>query len=113
MCAAVDDVHHGHGEHVCVATADIFVEGKVEVVGSGLGNGERNTEDGVGTEVRFCVCTVEGKHCLVNLDLVESAHAYESLGDRTVNVGDCLENAFTHVTVFVTVAEFESFVHAC
>ncbi len=97
VCAAVDDVHHRNGKNVCVATADVFVKGKTEIVGCSLGNGERYTEDGVGTEVRLGVCAVEFEHLFVDCDLVESVHADEGLGDGAVDVGYGFECAFAHV----------------
>ncbi len=112
MSAAVDDVHHRHGQSVGVAAADVFVEGEVEIVGSSLGNGQRYAEDGVGAEVRFGVGAVELEHLLIDGDLVEGAHSFESLGDGAVYVGNSLENAFTHVAALVAVAELESFVDA-
>ncbi len=112
VCAAVDDVHHGHGEAVCVAAADIFVEGEIEIVGSGLGYGERYSEDGVGAEVALGLCAVECEHCLVDTDLVKSRHAYESVGDGAVYVGHSLGNTLAHITVFVAVAKLESLVYA-
>ncbi len=110
VCATIDDVHHGHGEHVGVATAYIFVEGKVEVVGGSLGNGERYAEDGVCTEVALGVGAVEGQHGLVDGYLVEGAHAYEGGCDGAVDIGYGFEYAFAHVAVLVAVAKLEGFV---
>ena len=112
VSAAVDDVHHGDGKGVGVATADVFVEGQVEIVGGSLGHGEGNTEDGVGAEVRLGVGAVEFEHCLVDGYLVERAHALEGLGDGAVDVGHSLENALAHVAGLVAVAELKSLVHA-
>ena len=111
MCAPVDDVHHGNGKHIGVATTDVFVEGKVEVVGSSLGNSEGNAEDGVCAEVRLGIGTVELEHSLVDGNLVEGAHTLEGFSDGAVYVGDSLEDTFAHVTALVAVTEFESLVH--
>ncbi len=112
MSAAVDDVHHGHGECVGVAATDVFVEGKVEVVGSGFCHSEGNAEDGVCAEVRFGGGAVESEHFFVDGNLVESAHANEGGSDYVVDVGYCFEHAFAHVAGFVAVAELEGFVNA-
>ena len=113
VCAAVDDVHHRNGKNVCVATADVFVEGQVEVVGSCLCNSERYAEDGVCAEVALCVGAVKSEHGFVDGDLVESAHTYEGRCDRTVYISHCFEDAFAHVAALVAVAELKSFVDAC
>ncbi len=112
VSAAVDDVHHRHGEHVGVASADVLVEGKVEVVGGSLCNGEGNAEDCVCAEVALGVGAVEGEHGLVDSNLVEGAHAYEGLSDGAVDVGYGFEDAFAHVAGFVAVAELKGFVNA-
>ena len=110
--AAVDDVHHGHGQSVGVAAADVLVQGQVEVVGCGLCHGERYAEDGVGAEVALGVGAVELEHFLVDGNLVQSAHAAESLGDGAVDIGRCLEHALAHVAALVAVAELEGLVDA-
>ena len=112
MGAAVDDIHHGHGEHVGVAATDVFVEGEVEIVGSGLGHSERNTENGVSAEVLLGVGAVEFEHSLVDGNLVERAHANKSVGDGAVDVGNCFEDTLAHVAAFVAVAKLEGFVFA-
>ncbi len=111
VSAAVDDVHHGNGEHICVAATDVFVEGQVEIIGSSLCNSKRNTEDGVCTEVALGIGTVDFKHLLVDCNLIEGAHTYEGFSDRAVNIGNSLEYTLTHITGLVTVAKLESLVN--
>lgn len=113
MGAAIDDVHHGNGEHVRVATADIFVEGESEVVSRSLCDCEGYTEDGVGAKVGLGVGAVEGDHCLVDTDLIESGHTYKGMCDRTVYILHSLEHTLTHITSGVVVTEFKSLVDTC
>ncbi len=112
VCAAVDDVHHGNGQYVGVAAADVFVEGQVEVVGGSFSYGQGYAEDGVGAKIALGVGAVEGEHCFIDGNLVEGAHAHKCGGDGAVDVGYSLEHAFAHVAVFVVVAELEGFVDA-
>ncbi len=113
VSAAVDDVHHRHGQSVGVAAADVFVEGEVEIVGSSLGNGQRYAEDGVGAEVALGGGAVEVEHDLVHTDLVKRAVAFESLCDRAVHVGHCLEDSFAEIAALVAVAKLECLILAC
>ena len=113
MSTAVDDVHHGNGEHIAVASADVFIEGKVEIVGSSLSYGKRHAKDGVSAEVAFSFGAVESDHCLINRNLIESAHAYETFGNGAIDIGNCLEHALAHVAGLVAVAKLERFVFAC
>ena len=112
VSAAVDDVHHGHGQSAGVATADVFVEGEVEVVGSSLSNCERHTEDGVCTKVALGIGAIQCKHSFIDCDLIEGAHTHEGLCDGAVYVSHSFGNTLAHVASFVTVAKFESLVYA-
>ena len=57
--AAVEDVHHRHRQHVGVGAADVAVQRQAELVGRGLGHGQRHAEDGVGAEAGLVVGAVE------------------------------------------------------
>ena len=112
VSATVDDVHHGHRKNIRVGAADVLVEGKIEIVGSSLGYCERYAENGVGAEIALGLCAVESDHCLVNLDLVESRHALEGLGDRAIDISHSLLDTLAHIAALVTVAKLESLVDA-
>ena len=112
MSATVDDVHHRHGKNVRVRSADILVERQIQIVGGSLGHSERNAQDGVCTEIALGFSAVESYHSLVDLDLIESRHALESLGDQAVDIGHSLLNALAHIAALVTVAKLKSLVDA-
>ena len=100
------------GQSVAVASADVLIEGQVEVVGSGFGNSKAYAENGVCAEVALGLGAVKSEHLFVDGDLVKSAHAYESFGNGTVDVGHGFLHALAHVAGLVAVAQFESLVHA-
>ncbi len=54
VLAAVQDVHHRHRQDVGVGSADVAVEGQLDVARGGLGHGQGDAEDGVGPE--RCPC---------------------------------------------------------
>lgn len=100
----------GTGQHVGVATADVLVQGQVEIVGSSLGYSEADTQDGVGAKIALGVGAVESKHLLVDSNLIKSAHTLQGVGDRTVHVGYGFQHALAHVAVLVTVTKLQSLV---
>ena len=69
--AAVDDVHHRHGQHVGVGAADVAVQRQLQLVGGRPGDGEAGAEDGVGAEAGLVVGAVEVEQGLVDEPLVE------------------------------------------
>ena len=73
--AAVEDVHHRHGQHVGVDAADVAVQRQLELVGRGLGHGQRHAEDGVGAEPGLVVGAVEVDQHPVDVALIEGVEA--------------------------------------
>ena len=84
----------------------------MKALAGGLGDGERNAEDGVGAEVLLERRSVEGEHRLVESDLVIGISADDGGGDDFVDVLDGLENTLSSVSRLVAVSQFEGFVLA-
>lgn len=74
MGATVQDVLEGNGQDEGLLgsgeVGDVSVEGNTLLSGSSLGNGQRDTEDGVGTELALVGGSIELVQELVNLGLV-------------------------------------------
>lgn len=72
--ATVQDVLEGDGQDEGLLgsgkVGDVSVEGNTLLSGGSLGNGERNTEDGVGTELALVGGSIKLVQELVNLGLV-------------------------------------------
>ena len=97
VLATVEHVHHRHGQHVGVDAADVAVERHGQLVGGGLGDGERHAEDGVGAEAALVVGAVELDEHAVDVALVEGVEAHEGVVDLVVDVGDGVEHALAAV----------------
>ena len=110
--AAVDDVHHRHGQHLGVRPAEVLEERLAGGGGGGVGGGERDAEDGVGAELLFVVGAVELDERVVDFDLIERVHAAERGGDGLVDAFDGLFHAFAAVAFLVVVAQLPRLVLA-
>ena len=88
MRAAVDDVHHRHGQHVGVRAAEPAIERQLGLRGGGLRDGERDAEDRVRTEPRLRLRAVELDHGAVDLALLARVEAADAVCDLAVDVGD-------------------------
>ena len=94
--AAVDDVHHRHGQDVCVGAANLQVE-RHAIEGSGsMSAGERYAEDGVRAEAALVRRAVELDQGRVDRALVARLHALQLGGDLAVDVGHGLRDALAH-----------------
>lgn len=74
MGATVQDILEGNGQDEGLLgsgkVGDVSVEGNTLLSGGSLGNGQRNTEDGVGTELALVGGTIELVQELVDLGLL-------------------------------------------
>mgnify|MGYP007129178017 CR=1 FL=1 len=110
MRTAVDDVHHRHGQRLGIHTADVAVERQTEIVGGSAGYGQRNTQDGVGAQLRFGRRTVQRDHRLVDAHLIRYAHTDDRRSDDVIHVLHRLLDAFARITALVAVTQFKGFV---
>ena len=51
VSTTIEDVHHRNRKGVSIATADVAIQWDVEILSSSMSHSQRNTEDGVGTQV--------------------------------------------------------------
>ncbi len=106
--STVDDVHHRHGEGVCVRSAEVAEQRKVSGVCCGLRNGEGNTQQRVRAELALVVCAVERDHLGVDQTLVCRVEALDGRAEHVENRVDCLQNALAAVALGVAVAQLVS-----
>ncbi|KAI3494687.1 hypothetical protein L1887_40503 [Cichorium endivia] len=91
---------------------EVLVEGETLLAGTGLGDGDRDTEDGVGAELALVGGAVELDQEVVDLLLRGDGEAgLDELGsDDVVDIVDGLGDALAHPGVLVAVAELDSLV---
>ncbi len=113
VLAAVDDVHHRNRHGVFARSAvqfsNVLVQRHTFSGSSSFGVSQRDSQNGVCTEVRFVFSTVQVDHDFVDASLVFSVFAKNSLSDRAVNRANSFGYAFTQETGFVAIAQFQRF----
>ena len=112
MGAAVEDVHHRHGQGLGVDAADVVVQGQVQSGSGGAGAGQGDAEHGVGAEAGLVGGTVELDEQLVDAGLVEDVHAQEGFGYLGVDVLHGTGHALAHVTALVAVTQLAGLIDA-
>ena len=110
--ATVDDVGHGHREHLGVRSTEVFEDRLTEGGRSGLGVGEGDGQDGVRAELGLRFGAIDVQHDAVHRELVEGVEADEFRGDLGGDVLDGLAHALAEIALLVAVAEFDGFVLA-
>ena len=109
MGAAVDNVHTGGGDHLCIGAADITIKGKTEQLSSGMSASQGHAEDRVGAQVLFERGAVQLEHGVVDQHLVGGIQTFDSGSQHFVDVFDRFEGALAEIALFVAVTEFQRF----
>ena len=105
--AAVEDVHHGDGQDVGVGAAQVLVEGKIRVLGGGLGDGEGDAQDGVRAKFALVGGAVQVDHGLVDVTLVVGFLTDELGGDLLDDSVNGVLNALAEVAALVAIATLD------
>src|SRR5208337_4814541 len=113
MDATVNDVHHGDRQHFGVRAPQITEQRKIELGGGGVRNRQRTSKNRVCAKFLFAGGTVERKHRAIYSNLIERVHAGNGFGDLVFDVVYSFQYAFAEILVFVSVAQFPSFVFSC
>ena len=112
VSAAIEDVHHGHGQHLGVDAANVVVEGAAQALSSGLGAGQGGAQDGVGAQVGLVGGAVQLDHGLIDGGLIQHVHAHQALGDLGVHVLHSVEDALAQVAALVAVPQLAGLIDA-
>ena len=106
MRTTIDDVHHRHRQGAGRGAADIAVKRQAGSISGGLGDGQRNPQNGIGAELCLVGRAVQLDHRLIDGDLVLGLHAGQRIKDIAVDGRHRLGDALAHVTGLVAIAQF-------
>src|SRR5690554_290167 len=116
MLTAIENVHHRHRHAVLTRLAielgDMGIERHALGIGCRLGCRQRNSQNGVGTQLGLVVGTIEFEHGIVETTLVAGIHADKPLTDGSINSSYRLEYAFSQITAGITITQFQRFTGA-
>src|SRR5690606_31951758 len=111
MGAAIDDVHHGNGQNMGIGAAHITVERQAGRFGSSLGNGKRDTENGISTETRLVRRAIKRDQRLVNVDLALDVKTANRIEYFRIDEFDGLLNALAKIAL-AAIAQFDGLMSA-
>src|SRR4030095_13220269 len=112
MRATVDDVHHRYRQHLGIRPTEIFEKRQAELARRRASRRQRDRENGVGAELGLVRRPIEGDHCLVKADLVESVHADHFFRDDFVHIRDSFGDTATEEPLFHSVPQLPRFMFA-
>jgi hypothetical protein len=110
--AAVDDVHHRHGQLHAAHAAEVAVQRQAGFFGGGAGHGHGDGQHGVGAQAALVVGAVQVDQGLVEEGLLGGVQAQHGFGDFGVDVLDGLEHALAQVAALVAVTQLDGFARA-
>ena len=108
VCAAVQDVHHGHGQAVAVHAAQKTVQGHFQRSGGSAAGGNGDRQNGVCAQIGFVLGAVGPEHGGINGIDVGGIHAHHRVSDDSVDVLHSLGHAFAQIAALVAVAQLQS-----
>ena len=112
VCAAVDHVHHGHGQLHAAHAAQVAVQGQARLFGGSAGHGHGHGQHGVGAQAALVLGAVEVDQGLVQERLLGGIQAQHGLGNFGVDVFHGLEHALAQVAALVAITHFNGFAAA-
>ena len=108
MCAAVQNVHHGHRQLIAGHAAQETVQGHIQRDGGCAGRGDGDGQDGVCAEVGLILGAVGFQHSGIDGVDVRGVHADKGLVDGGVDVLHGLADALAAETALIAVAQLQS-----
>src|SRR5262249_31793146 len=101
-----------HGQVLGVDAAEVAVQWQGNGSGRGMGDRERNTQDGIGPQFGLVRRPVDGHQVVVDTDLVSAIVANELYGNVLVDIVYCPCNSLAQVAALIFVPQFQGFVRA-
>ena len=111
--AAIDNVHHRHGQSAGIGAADIAKERLPGIFCGGFGSSEGHAKDRVGPEPALVVRAVQFDHGAIDGHLFCGVKANQSLGDLAIYGRNGLEHALALVPRGIPIALFHGLVGTC
>ena len=108
VCAAVQDVHHGHRQAVAVHAAQKTVQGHLQRSGGSAAGGNGDRQNGVCAQIGFVLGAVGPEHGGINGIDVGGIHAHHRVSDDGVDVLHSLGHALAQIAALVAVAQLQS-----
>ena len=108
VCAAVQNVHHGHRQLIAGHAAQETVQGHIQRDGGCAGRGDGDGQDGVCAEVGLILGAVGFQHSGIDGVDVRGVHADKGLVDGGVDVLHGLADALAAETALIAVAQLQS-----
>ena len=109
MGTAVKNVHHRYRHHFGVGSADIAIQADTLGLCSGLGAGQGNAQDGIGTQAALVCRAVQPDQYFIDPGLIGYIHTSQCRGDLPGNSLHSLGNTLTQIPAGISIPELVGF----
>ena len=107
MCAAVEDVHHRHGQNVCLKAAEEAIKRDILRLRRRIRCRNRNSKDRIRTELGLVLRAVQIEHRLIDRVDITCLEARKRGSDLFIYILDSLGNSFAAEFRLVAVTQLE------
>ena len=107
--AAVEDVHHRHGQNVCLKAAEEAIERDILRLRRRIRCRNRNSKDRIRTELGLVLRAVQIEHRLIDRVDIACLEARKRRSDLFIYILDSLGNSFAAEFRLVAVTQLECF----
>ena len=111
MFAAIDDIHHRHGQRIDAGTAiqisDMCIQWQAGIGGRRLRRRQGHRQNGVGSQLRLILGAVQLQHYLIQGLLIRRIMPQQGLSDLGVHILNSLQYTLTQVTGRVFVPQLQ------
>ncbi len=107
MSTAVHDVQHGNRKPHSIRTPEILIKGETGCYGCRPAHGQRDAQDGIGTQFGLVWCTVQVNQCFVYGRLLARITIFQGVVNDAVYMFNGLEHPLSAKALCVTIAQFQ------
>ena len=94
----VDDIGHRDGQDFGVGSAQITIQGQIQIGSGGFGVGQRDSQDRIGTQYGLGIRAVQFEHGLVHGHLIQGIQTFQFREDLFFHIGNGFGHTFAEET---------------
>ena len=113
MRTTIDNIHHRNRQSVGINTTHITIKILTGFLSSSISHSQRNTQNSIGTQIRFIRSSIQFNHSVINRNLIGNIHTFQFFINCFINILNSFQHTFTKIQRFIIISKLTSFVNTC